>query len=120
MPSFLPSFLPELTRRACGALVFVSLVPAAAMAQSLGLPSFATTDVSAYGERMDDTSSDGATSISAATSSYKGVQDAYAQASLEAGTLRARSGGTANSISSREGLQNPATGRGSCMMMSSS
>jgi PEP-CTERM motif len=97
MPSFLPS---ELTRRACSALAFVVLVPAAAVAQ--GLSSDASTVVS-YQSRYDDVfvadkAIDSSSLVITSNGSLNGVQEAFAQADLAAGTLRARVGGTADEI----------------------
>lgn len=78
------------------------LVPAVAFAQ--GSPSRANTSVSYLWGAPPDTplysSTTGATATSSITSNviYNGFQDAYAQANLAAGTLRARSGGTADTI----------------------
>ncbi len=90
-------------------LALTLLAPAAAVAQ--GTPSFASTSVSYLWGAPPETplysTTTGATSTSTITANvaYNGFQDAYAQANLAAGTLRARSGGTADQINANASAQ---------------
>jgi len=85
------------------------LVPAAAQAQSS--PSYASASVSYLWGAPSGTPlysiTNGATATASIASnvSYNGQQEAYAQANLAAGTLRARSGGTADQINANAGAQ---------------
>ena len=85
------------------------IVPAAAFAQGSG--SQAQTSVSYLFGAPADTplfnTTTGATSTSSITAdvSYNGFQNAYAQANLAAGTLRVRSGGTADNINAGASAQ---------------
>lgn len=85
------------------------LVPAGAQAQTS--PSYAAASVSYLwgapsGTPLYNTTT-GATATASISSnvSYNGQEEAYSQANLSAGTLRARSGGTADQINARAGAQ---------------
>lgn len=83
------------------------LTPVAVLAQ--GTPSFASTNVSYLAGAPADTplsnTTTGAISTSSIISNSGGLQQAYAQADLASGTLRALSGGTASRINASGSAQ---------------